>query len=105
MTILEVVEKLTPDWKGPGWYRFQSPAGTKIPTTPIKPFHCGMAAPGWLKGSHPSTPGQTINAEVCFYWGSNQCWGRKQIKIRHCGQYFLYELQEAADYESGYCAI
>ena len=104
-----------PDWKGPNWYRFEEPAGTKIPETLVPWQSCGTYVGGYIsKGTHPKTLGEVINAEVCFskagYNGSSKtvenCNSKTSIKILNCGSYFLYELPNFHNGGSGaYCAI
>ena len=41
----------SPDWKGTNWYRFVSPAGTKVAERPPKSYGaCNTGAPGWITG-------------------------------------------------------
>ncbi|CAH3157521.1 unnamed protein product, partial [Pocillopora meandrina] len=39
---------------GPGWFRFQGRAGTKMPTKCLSMSRCGTYGTGWLRGTHPS---------------------------------------------------
>ena len=36
------------------WYRFEGEAGTKMPTMPVRAYHCNTAFPGWLDGAEPT---------------------------------------------------
>ena len=47
-----------------GWYRFLSPAGTRLPETPPGGWHCSAHSAGWLNGTHPEQPGSS--QEVLF---------------------------------------
>ena len=94
----------SPDWHGPGWYRFGMPAGNTIPEEPVEPEHCNTQVTGWLNGNHPA-PGNTIDSTVCFNdltWGS--CHVQTQIQIKHCDQYFLYYLPDTSYCSMRYCA-
>ena len=79
------------------------PAGRKIPEKPPSIYHCGTNAPGWLNGSHPETPGQTVSRTVCYVWGGVNCHGRKTISITNCGDYFVYLLSKF-NIATRYCA-
>ena len=39
---------------GPGWFRFQGDAGTKMPNSCPPKSSCDTHAPGWLNGGHPT---------------------------------------------------
>jgi len=92
-------------WAGNNWYRFIEPAGTQLPESPVDSFHCGTHVAGWLQGSHPMTPGKTVDRKACFkFTSSNSCNWSVGIKIRHCGNYFLYHLKNTPTCNLGYCA-
>ena len=79
-----------------GWYRFGSPAGTQMITSPPAnfgtQFRCKTRAGGWLNGAHPSVGDGEVVRQVCFAWSGNQCWSMKNIKVVNCGSYYLYYL-------------
>ena len=95
------------DWKGPGWYRFTGGSGTMLATSKVKDYHCGTAFPGYLKdgkGSLPTRSGQEVDATVCFYMNSSEpCQNPRKIKIKMCGDYFIYNLPTALACYNGYC--
>ena len=93
----------SPDWHGPGWYRFGMPAGSTIPEESVEPLHCNTGGTGWLNGNHPA-PGNTIDATVCFKWHGKTCNWQTQIQIKHCDQYFLYYLPDTSHCWYRYCA-
>ena len=96
---------ISPDWKGPGWYRFAKNVGSRIPDHTVKGVHCGTHASGWLQDNHPSTVGETKTAKVCFNNGSRgKCNWSTTIKISHCGDYFVYDLPDVPICHLGYCA-
>ena len=80
------------DFKGPGWYRMMTPAGTKIPEVAPPSFHCGTGATGWLNGAHPDGLGQTVSREVCFNYAGDKCFEKTTIKVTNCGGFYVYEL-------------
>ena len=87
----------SPKWNGPGWYRFQTPAGTKISTFYTSMGTCGSPAAIWMKSTHPSTTGTTVyNIELCHnknYYESCSRAGNSG-KVTHCGDFFVYRLPD-----------
>lgn len=75
---------------GPGWFRFQGDAGTKMPTSCVSENHCGTNAAGWLNGAHPTVAEGQVSKQVCFTWLSNCCHFAINIQVRNCGFYFVY---------------
>ena len=92
-------------------------AGTRIPEDPFTSVqsggygHCGTGCPGYLpSGSHPKMSGElVVNVKVCYNCGGNICnysHGMgiyRDIKIRHCGEYFVYYLTKAFTNQLRYC--
>jgi len=70
---------------GPGWFRFQGDAGTKMTTTCVPYLRCGTDAPGWLDGDHPAVADGTVTRSVCFSWKPNCCVWSINIQVRNCG--------------------
>ena len=99
------------DWKGEAWYRVMSDAGSKIPEGPVYlrynyKHNCGTYCPGYLpSGSHPKTPGQLVyNVKVCYNCNGDIChYSNNVVKIRHCGEYFVYYLTTASTTPLRYC--
>ena len=94
---------------GPGWFRFQGDAGTKMATSCPAVESCYTAAPGWLKDEHPTSAEGIVERTVCFHWESagkdNCCWWFTTIKVRNCSSYMVYHLH-STPYTSGslrYC--
>ena len=96
--------RVSPDWKRQGWYKFNENIGSRIPEEAVGNSRCGTFASGWLQDKHPSTFGETKNAKVCFHGRSDKCEWSTNIKIRHCGSYFIYYLPDTPICELGYCA-
>ncbi|XP_031572274.1 von Willebrand factor D and EGF domain-containing protein-like [Actinia tenebrosa] len=90
----------------PGWYRFTSAVGGMIPTTKPKPYHCGTVAPIWIKGTLPTTKGQTVVTTVCvnMFDMKDGCVRKHQISVKHCGNYFVYLLVPTRGCTIAYCA-
>ena len=98
----------SPGWRGPAWYRMAEPAGITIPEEPVYSYHCNGRNAGWLDGHHPTTPGETINATICF---DLDCDGYtsysnriETIQIKHCSSYYLYYLVDLAGTKHRYCS-
>ncbi|XP_078354329.1 pancreatic secretory granule membrane major glycoprotein GP2-like isoform X3 [Oculina patagonica] len=76
------------------WYRFTGKAGTLMANKCVPVRRCGTNAPGWLNGSHPQDEKEgEVNRTVCFHWKNDCCHWRTQIKVRYCGEFFLYYLK------------
>ena len=110
--------QISDDWQGEAWYRVMGGAGIRIPENPFKSVqsgfdkYCRTSCPGYLpSGSHPQTPGELVtNVKVCYNCGGNMCncdhsnlpW-KNYVKIRHCGEYFVYYLTEGMTCAVRYC--
>ena len=99
-------------WKGNSrWYRFQAPAGTRMPEKPPRwssqyEGTCGAHITGWINGHHPKNPGVVVIRQVCFKTSvSSKCGykGQRTVKIRHCGAYFVYYLTDTPACYLRYC--
>ena len=55
---------ISPDWQGNQWYRMGGLAGTQIPEQIPGYRTCSADAPGYLKGHHPTTAGETIDGII-----------------------------------------
>ncbi|XP_078062394.1 uncharacterized protein LOC144488233 isoform X2 [Mustelus asterias] len=86
-----------------GWYRFKSSGGWKIPETRVAPGHCSTHRSGWLQGSHPTLEQGEGSGTVCFNWDGNPCSWAREIKIKNCSSYFVYELKPTPGCEAAYC--
>ena len=69
--------------------------------------HCYTFCPGYLpSGSHPKTPGELVeNVKVCRNCNGKMCNSKvgNNVKIRHCGDYFVYYLTEPVVTFLRYC--
>ena len=83
---------MSPDWKGPGWYRFMGAAGTRMAQEFPGYQKAGAKAPGWLSQEPPSTPGEQQSITVCFD-PYEQCDISSVVAdVLNCGAYLLYQL-------------
>ena len=81
---------------------------TKIPEAPPGRLQCGTGAPGWLRGSHTAVAGQTKEVKFCFddkgVGSRTDCEWSTQGKVTHCGDYFVYYLENTPGCTLRYCA-
>jgi len=95
--------KTNSEWKGASWYRIQGDAGTRVASAYPGDKHCGTYQTGWIRGSLPKTPGETVDREACFgYYNSDSCYSswKKNIKITHCSTFMVYYLVD-----TNYCSL
>uniref|UniRef100_UPI00398EDDFC uncharacterized protein F26C11.3-like isoform X2 n=1 Tax=Pristiophorus japonicus TaxID=55135 RepID=UPI00398EDDFC len=86
-----------------GWYRFNSSGGWKIPETEVPSYHCSANAPGWLNGIHPTVGQGEVTRTVCFNYYGNPCQWTRDIKIKNCTNYSVYELKPTDSCYLVYC--
>ncbi|XP_078390936.1 uncharacterized protein LOC144672830 [Cetorhinus maximus] len=86
-----------------GWYQFKSSGGLKIPDTLIPFGSCSTTSSGWLNGSHPTVGQGEVTRTVCFTSGENRCFWTREIKIKNCSSYFVYELKPVPGCDAAYC--
>ena len=86
-----------------GWYRFMGDAGDQMPDKCVASWRCGAKATGWLNGAHPTEQDGVVTREVCYNWDSNCCRWKNSIKIRNCGEFYVYELQKPPTCNLRYC--
>lgn len=75
---------------GPGWFRFEGAAGTRMPTSCVPKYRCDTNVPGWLTGGHPTVADGKVTRKVCFNWNSGCCHFSINIQVRNCGAYYVY---------------
>ncbi|KAK2572582.1 Uromodulin [Acropora cervicornis] len=90
------------------WYRFSGKAGTRMAMKCVPAHRCGTEAPGWLKGSLPKTKKEgAVNRTVCFNLKHECCRWKTQIKVRNCGDFYLFFLKRKnpldGKYKYRYC--
>ena len=87
----------------PGWYRMMGKTGDQMPEKRVPINRCGTSAPGWLNGKHPTVEEGVVTREVCYNGNGKPCNWKNNIKIRNCGEYFVYELQKPPACDLRYC--
>ena len=75
---------------GPGWFRFEGSAGTRMPTSCPPTHRCNTYVTGWLNGGHPTVADGQVSRTACFHWSGNCCLWSTNIKVRNCGSYYVY---------------
>ena len=87
----------------PKWYRMTGQSGDQIPESCVPMRRCGTHAPGWLNGKHPSVKEGVVVRQVCYHWSGGCCQWNNDIKIRNCGDFYVYELQKPPACSLRYC--
>jgi len=103
----------------PGWYRFQGAAGDQMADKCVPTNYCGTHYPGWLSGRHPTVAEGVVTRKVCYDhwdyywyyywhyywhdWSSSCCLYSNNIRVRNCGDFFVYELQKQPYCNFRYC--
>ena len=88
---------------GPGWFRFQGAAGTRMPTSCPPKNRCNTHATGWLNGGHPTVADGKVTRQVCFHWSSNCCDFYTNIHVRNCGSFYVYYFSGTPACSLRYC--
>ena len=78
-------------------------AGDQIPEECVPTGRCGTWAPGWLNGRHPTVEEGIVTREVCYHWNNKGCYWKNDIRVRNCGNYYVYELQPPPVCNLRYC--
>ncbi|MEZ4385058.1 MAG: DUF4215 domain-containing protein [Nannocystaceae bacterium] len=91
------------DATGDTWYRLTGAAGTQLPMSPPEVYACGTDAPGWLNGAHPKVDDGAVDRQVCFHWKSEPCLFEAAIKVRNCGDFYVYKLPDPPSVCLRYC--
>ncbi|XP_033097220.1 oncoprotein-induced transcript 3 protein-like [Anneissia japonica] len=90
------------------WYQFTGNGGNKMPTTCVVADRCGVHSPIWMNGSHPSVDNGIVTKQVCKSLSTdgvtNCCEWSSNIRVKHCGEYFIYSLPKLNACGSGFCA-
>ena len=85
-----------------GWYRFQGAAGYRMAEKCDVKWHCGTEHPVWLSSAHPTVAEDEVKGEICHANLGNCCGWTKEILVKKCSGYYVYELKETP-YLYRYC--
>ena len=80
------------DGIGPGWFRFEGSAGTRMPTSCPPTLRCKTVVPGWMNGGYPTIADGQVTRTVYFHYSGNCCYWSRNIKVINCGSYYVYYL-------------
>ena len=92
---------------GPGSFRFEGAAGTRIATSCLPINRCDASYPGSVNGRHPTVADGKVTRQVyfhrkthsydyCYHWSTN-------IQVRICGSYHVYFLSGTPAFSLRYC--
>eukprot|EP00058_Branchiostoma_floridae_P018182 XP_002603671.1 hypothetical protein BRAFLDRAFT_98619 [Branchiostoma floridae] len=87
-----------------GWYKFDSLAGGQMPTSCVPRYSCGTPGPVWMNGTHPDEPGVVADATACAHVGRNCCQFPSAMRVKNCGDFFVYYLTRTPGCGMAYCA-
>ena len=74
-----------------------------MPTQCVPMWRCGTALSGWLEDGHPTSADGEVSSKVCFTRGGDCCKKSRNIKVKDCGSYFIYELRKPPTCDLRYC--
>jgi cysteine-rich repeat protein len=86
-----------------GWVRLEGASGTRLSESCVPSFQCKTQAPGWMVDAHPTVKEGQVDRQVCFTWSGNCCWESATIKVRNCGDYYVYNFPQAPTCYLRYC--
>jgi len=86
------------------WYRFTNYLGRMPEVSMSAQRSCGTYYPGYLKNKHPTRQDGIQNNQVCWSTSAtNENQACKQIRVRNCGSYYVYQITKTASSNYGYC--
>jgi len=86
-----------------GWYRFAGYAGSGIANKCTAADHCGTKATGWMEGSHPTEDEGIVTRKVCYSYRGKCCYKTNNLRVRNCGDFYVYQLDKVPSCHLGYC--
>ena len=95
------------DWQGPGYYRIQSSAGTRLPESSPGESHCGTTEVGWLSGEHHQNVFAEESMTVCFdstSYKNDTCYYEANVTVTNCDGFYVYKLPDTPTCNLRYCA-
>lgn len=87
----------------PGWHRFQGAAGNRMADKCVPMKRCGTDATGFINGSHPTVDEGVVIRKACYHMAYSCCHRRNNIKVKNCGDFYVYDLQRTPGCSLGYC--
>ncbi|CAC5390510.1 unnamed protein product [Mytilus coruscus] len=86
-----------------GWYRVDSVIGNDIVNQSVSMMQCGTLYRLWMQGNIPDVGDKTVDRKVSTSGLSSMCEAEYDIKVRNCGSFRTYFLQQLNVDKSGYC--
>ena len=74
-----------------------------MPESCVPMYLCGTIVTGWLNGKHPTVREGVVSRQVCFHFRDDCCFHTRNIRIRNCGGFYVYELKAALGCPARYC--
>ncbi|EDO28690.1 predicted protein, partial [Nematostella vectensis] len=74
-----------------------------IPTSCVAKHYCTAHAPGWMTSPHPSVADGVVTRTVCYNWDNGCCHWSNNIRVRNCGEFYVYELSAPPNCYLRYC--
>ena len=74
-----------------------------MPTECVDTMRCGAEAPGWLCDEHPEVDEGVVTRQVCYHWNGDCCYYKNDIKVKNCGDYFVYKFEKPPAHYLRYC--
>eukprot|EP00795_Rhopilema_esculentum_P008755 gene8755-14781_t len=92
----------------PGWYRFTSKAGDKMPNEPPSIGACGTPNSIWANGTLPKTDGSYSSLVACVRNIDSTCSESWPLPVKRCrgtaAHFFVYKLKDPNKCPLSYCA-
>ena len=66
-------------------------------------YRCDTYYPGWLNGSHPTVNEAVVQRRVCFGFHGHCCIYSTYIRVRNCGDFYVYQLKPLTLWYLRYC--
>ena len=83
---------------------FRADKGTAMTSSCVSEETCGVRAPGWLNGQHPSSDTGIVIRQACFKFLNNCCYHSMPVQIKKCSEFFVYKLRKVHPMIAGrYC--
>ena len=80
-------------------------AGTKMPDSPVGEKRCGSDRTTWIEGGHPSEEDfqKEVTRTIHSQWSGKVSFKSLEAKIMHCGDYYVYNLEDISSCHEVYC--